>query len=593
MREGAAAVDLYDPRLQSPEYGGGASRDRYVPAVRVPPPAGRPAWTFESRTLLEFPPAVSDGLAVIGTNSGRVYAARRRRRLGGLGPAPEGEIASSPAIAGGRAIVGSMGGQLVAYGVGAGTPLWTFSTGSPIESSPLIVDGLVYVGTWAGGLYAVDAATGKQRWRYQAPDDIKGSAALANGLIVVGDYSGNLHALDPRSGAERWTYTGGARFYGGPAVSGDTIVIGDVGGAVIALDARSGGERWRHSTGGAYVYSTAAIADGAAYIGSYNGSFQALDLGDGSVRWSFDVGGRISGSATVVDGVVYTARLYAPGSRGAPTGSTRGPAPCASRPTRAATRPPWEPGGRCTSWARGTCMPTLPRRRKRLWLGLAGLAAALLIAGGVLAFGLARGWFDPGSVEGTTEGFEAAEAPAGRPRRGRGLSTGTTPSGRGRTRRSACGPPSGRVVPRCRLADGVPPVLGGGRAVVGTNAGLAMALDLDGGRRLWSVRLRGRVASSPALAGDLALLTTIRGDVVALRAADGRQVWRRRVGSAVESSPLVVEGSVPTSGRSRAGSCGWTSAPGACAGAPRPRGTSRPAWRCRGRTWSSATTPGT
>ena len=150
VRDGAAEVALYDPRLQSPEYGGGTSRDRYVPAVKVPPPAGRPAWTFESRTLLEFPPAVSDGLAVVGTNSGRVYAldaddgslawARRQR----------GEIASSPAIAGGSVFVGSMGGQLVAYGTGAGTPLWTFESGSPIESSPLVVDGLVYVGTWAG-----------------------------------------------------------------------------------------------------------------------------------------------------------------------------------------------------------------------------------------------------------------------------------------------------------------------------------------------------------------------------------------------------------------------------------------------------------
>jgi outer membrane protein assembly factor BamB len=159
----------------------------------------------------------------------------------------------------------------------------------------------------------VDAQTGKERWSFQASGDIKGSAALASGAIVVGDYAGNVHALDPRSGAVRWTFTGGVRFYGGPAVSGDTIVIGDVGGAVVALDARTGAQRWRHSTGGAYVYSTPAIADGAAYIGSYNGSFQALDLATGSVRWSFDVGGRISGSATVVDGVVYVARLYAPG----------------------------------------------------------------------------------------------------------------------------------------------------------------------------------------------------------------------------------------------------------------------------------------
>ena len=31
------------------------------------------------------------------------------------------------------------------------------------------------------------------------------------------------------------------------------------------------------------------------------------------MRWSFDAGGRISGSATVVDGVVYTSILYRPG----------------------------------------------------------------------------------------------------------------------------------------------------------------------------------------------------------------------------------------------------------------------------------------
>jgi outer membrane protein assembly factor BamB len=314
VRDGAAEIELYDPRLQSPEYGGDAARDRYVPAVRVPPPDGPPAWTFDGRTLIEFPPAVKDGLVVFGTNSGRVYAlddddgevvwARRQK----------GEIAATPAIAGESVFVSSMDGTLSAYGAGAGVPLWSFATaGSPIESSPLVVDGVVYVGTWAGVLYAVDAATGRERWRFQAPDDIKGSAALANGLIVVGDYSGNVHALDPATGAERWTYTGGARFYAGPAVSGDTIVIGDVGGAVVALDARDGSELWRRSTDGSYVYSTAAIADGAAYIGSYNGSFQALDLDDGSVRWSFDVGGRISGSATVVDGVVYVARLYAPG----------------------------------------------------------------------------------------------------------------------------------------------------------------------------------------------------------------------------------------------------------------------------------------
>ena len=44
-------------------------------AGRVRGSARRPAglWTFESRTLIEFPPAVDNGLVVVGVNSGRVY----------------------------------------------------------------------------------------------------------------------------------------------------------------------------------------------------------------------------------------------------------------------------------------------------------------------------------------------------------------------------------------------------------------------------------------------------------------------------------------------------------------------------------------
>jgi outer membrane protein assembly factor BamB len=61
------------------------------------------------------------------------------------------------------------------------------------------------------------------------------------------------------------------------------------------------------------VYSSPAIADGAVFIGSYSGRFERLRLDTGAVTWSFDAGGRISGSATVVDGVVYTAVLYRPG----------------------------------------------------------------------------------------------------------------------------------------------------------------------------------------------------------------------------------------------------------------------------------------
>ncbi len=311
---GETVVSLYDPRLQSPQYGGGPDRRRYVAAVKVGPPKGAPDWTFDGRTLLEFPPAVDDGVAVLGTNAGRVFALDARtgrvrwaRRLGGY-------IAATPAIAFGRVYVAAMDGSLTCYRLADGKVIWQATTGgSPIESSPLVIGNQLYFGAWNGTLYSYDVRTGKPRWRFQAAGQIKGSAAQAGGLVVVGDYGGEVHGVSRASGSAVWTYTGGRRFYGGPAVSGDDLVIGDVGGAIISLNARTGAERWRVSTGGAYVYSSPAIADGVAYVGSYDGRLRALDLGTGAQRWSFDVGGRISGSATVVDGVVYTARLYARG----------------------------------------------------------------------------------------------------------------------------------------------------------------------------------------------------------------------------------------------------------------------------------------
>ncbi len=181
-------------------------------------------------------------------------------------------------------------------------------------------------------------------------------------------------------------------------------------------------------------------------------------------------------------------------------------------------------------------------RRRALGIA-AGVVGLLVIAAAVVAFGLWRGWFDEGSVEGTTEGFVPQEAPRA------DSGAGAWPE-YGRDARRTRANPGLDIAPPFReewrfdagsLVE-FSPVIGDERAIVGTNGGLAIALDLRTGRELWRHALRGRVASSPALAGDLALFTTIRGDVIAVDQATGERVWRRRVGRAVESSPLVIDG---------------------------------------------------
>ena len=315
LRARRAILRVYREELQSPEYGGGPERVRHRPQVRLPPPQGPPAWRFEAPSLIEFPPAVRNGLAVFGTNGGRVYALNTRDGSVRWARRERGPIASTPAMAGDSVYVSSMDGRLTRYRAADGHRIWSFSTGgSPIESSPLIDDERVIVGAWDGTLYAVDARTGRAKWTYRAAGEIKSSVARAGDLLVFGDYGGWVHGVEVATGRPRWSRAAGARFYGGAAVESGLAVIGDVGGQVLALEAATGRERWRRSTG-SYVYASPAIAEGRVFIGSYSGRFDALDLDDGSVVWSHSAGERISGSATVVGDVVYTSVLA---RRGAP-----------------------------------------------------------------------------------------------------------------------------------------------------------------------------------------------------------------------------------------------------------------------------------
>src|SRR5688572_3612398 len=131
VRGGRATLELYRPELQSPQYGGGPARTRYVPAVAVDPPARgrRPNWTFDARTLVEFPPAVQDGIAVFGTNSGRVFALDVDTGDVVWETRHRGYIAATPAIAGGWVFVASMDGTVSAYRLEDGVRRWSYSTG--------------------------------------------------------------------------------------------------------------------------------------------------------------------------------------------------------------------------------------------------------------------------------------------------------------------------------------------------------------------------------------------------------------------------------------------------------------------------------
>lgn len=309
-----------------PRYGYDKQHTRaYVPPRELRGP-WRPVWTYRARALLEFPPVIYRGvtlqlagdgrLAAITTNTGRV---RWRRRLGRL-------AASTPAVDGGSVYVTILersrvakAGRVAALRVSDGGVRWSRPLPSRSESSPLLDGGRLFFGAEDGTLYCLDARSGRVRWTYRAAGPIKGSPTLSGGVLYIGDYGGHVQAVRESDGRQVWssatagTLFGSGRFYATPAVAFGRVYIGNTDGREYSFSARSGKLAWARQTGD-YVYSSAAVQNVPAvgptvFFGSYDGRFYALDARSGRTRWTYDSHGKISGSPTIVGGVVYFADL--------------------------------------------------------------------------------------------------------------------------------------------------------------------------------------------------------------------------------------------------------------------------------------------
>jgi len=85
-----------------------------------------------------------------------------------------GKVFSSPAISKGVAYIGSGDNNLYAVSIATGKLLWKFSTGGSVHSSPSVNNGRVCFGSFDGYYYALDARTGKLLWKFKTGGEKKG-----------------------------------------------------------------------------------------------------------------------------------------------------------------------------------------------------------------------------------------------------------------------------------------------------------------------------------------------------------------------------------------------------------------------------------
>ena len=316
-----------------PTYGYNAARTRDFQADADLVPPFKRGWELPAGALLEFPPVIFGHTLWFENDSATVKSVNTvtgklnwEKSVGSLSSASPGlaikqRILVVPTLADSGNTPGD--GQIVAMSMLTGKILWHHPLSSGAEGSALVSRNTVFYGDQAGTLFSANVETGHVNWTFQASASIKGGAAMSGNNLYIDDYGGHVYDIDPRNGHQIWEASadGGdlgfssGTFYSTPTVAYGRVYVGNTSGYIYSFAANTGQLAWSYGTGN-YVYSSAAVDNvpglgPTVYMGSYNGDFYAFNAQSGAVRWvhrdAHD--DRISGSATVVNGVVYYSDL--------------------------------------------------------------------------------------------------------------------------------------------------------------------------------------------------------------------------------------------------------------------------------------------
>jgi outer membrane protein assembly factor BamB len=321
------SIALEPGSLNWPFFGRVPQRTHYLPADQgaVDRPLDPPlkvAWTVNTHGLLEFPPAIADGVAyaINKFGNGKAIDLETRKVLWELQLDPKNHGAkktvTAPAYYDGKVYGAFLDGNLAAGEAKTGKKAWVRNLHTRLESSPLPVDGNLYIGTNTDQVLALDAGDGDTVWTFKTPGTVKASPSYDAGNIFVGDYESTMFALDADTGKPVWrTNTsrvgpgGEGGFFSSAAIAFGNVYAARDDGIVYAFDQGTGKLKWAFQTGDR-VYGSPAVAQvpgtpPRVYIGSENGKFYALDARTGKVRWTYGVGGAVPGTATVIGHTVY------------------------------------------------------------------------------------------------------------------------------------------------------------------------------------------------------------------------------------------------------------------------------------------------
>lgn len=303
--QGWSGVALEDEKL----YVG--TQDRDIRALDAE--TGLTVWEFDLRGEVESDqavygtPAISDGIAYVGSYDGTLYALNLtdgndvwvKQGVGDGGP-----IVGGPAVGDGLVVVGSSDGALYAFDAADGSFLWTFHTGNSIWATPVVTDGRIFFGSMDHSVYALDL-DGQLIWEFSTAGAVTAEPLVKDGRVYIGSFSSDFYALDAETGQQVWKFPDANNWYWSRAVAnGDTLFVGSTDGNLYALDSSSGRVRWVFPTDGSIVGSPALVGDRVA-VASTDGRVRLVTQQDGLDETQCNVGTSIKAPLTAEGNVLY------------------------------------------------------------------------------------------------------------------------------------------------------------------------------------------------------------------------------------------------------------------------------------------------
>ena len=191
-------------------------------------------------------------------------------------------------------LAGTEEGLLYALNLEGGQRIrWSHDAGAPIRSTPAVCGGTVLVATQNGDLIGLDRATGKQKWRTSLNQGeprsflLFSDPVIENGKVFIGSATRELYCVEASSGKLLWKTAASDWIRSRPLVLGDRIYVAALDGSVTALcfDERSVRQLWTTQAGHHQIFADLSGNENGILASSSELYLYSLNPHNGKIQW--------------------------------------------------------------------------------------------------------------------------------------------------------------------------------------------------------------------------------------------------------------------------------------------------------------------